>query len=489
MNNIKIFLSAFYETNKREFWLLVLFNILLGIIINAYPLNGMAQAIIIILMALKNISFLRSASVMPSISSDFDRYSWKYFQGLPLNKEELILCLIISNLFVMFPGLVWVMSFFIQLSGMFVDAKEVRFDVVLAIKVFLCLVPILVMVSTMSLSNLITFPRKQYSKNDPRHVFFYKVKTAVVGVTVMLYAITAYIYLSEFTQIDLVPYIGKALKFIFRQSTWWLVPALALMATLTYFGTLKVWQNEKKSYVKIDWQHKRDFSIIAVCIALVWVPVKVLDLFTPDEYLQGKIVNAVYKEDFRKVEALIKAGEDINEVNKFGMTPLLVAAIHGHEFMYYFLEQRGAKAEGVAKIKGDKILSGLNVYLAAIRSGNMNLAKHFLKPGSNPNEMNKENKWHAIHYAASYCKPKLLDLLIEKKADLNVVNADGQTALHLAAKDSCFASVVLLLDAGADPGIVDNKKKLAMDYATKSGYKSRDLDFYMQKRARLPAGK
>ncbi len=103
--------------------------------------------------------------------------------------------------------------------------------------------------------------------------------------------------------------------------------------------------------------------------------------------------------------------------------------------------------------------------------------------------MNMHNHWYPIHYASNFCKPKMVDLLIEMKAELNVKDKLGRTPLHLAAKSGCFASVALLLDAGADSKIEDNERKLATDYAETYGYMSKELAFYIDKRSRRPAGK
>lgn len=489
--NIKTFLSAFYETNKREFWLLIVFNIVLGLIVNLYDFNGLVKACIIILMALKNLSFLRSASVMPSVSSDFDRYSWKYFQGLPLNKEELIISLMISNIFVMFPGLVWLMSFFIQIASLFADNKE-KVDYIVQLKIFLCLLPVLLIISSMSLVNLITFPRKQYSKNEPKAVFLHKVKVVAFSATGFLYFLLGCVYFNEVTGIDLAMYFEKTLQFIFKQSTWWLFPALIAMAVVNYYYAISTWQNELKSYLKIDWNPKRDVSALSLCVALIWAPIHSLDLMTPEEFVDGKIVNAIYKGDYKKVKALIEAGHDINEINLYGYNPALTAASKGHLAMFKLLEEKGAKLDGSVNVRKRKQLSsGLSIFNAAIRSGNSQFVSYLLKKGFNANEKNSHNQWSPLHYAAKTCRPEIIDLLIANKAELNVKDKLGRTPLHLAADIGCFGSVALLLDAGANPNVVDNKNKVALNYAEegKAKYNNRDLRFYLEKRSRAPANK
>lgn len=479
--NIKTFFLAFYETNKREFWLLIGSNIFLGFILNYYDLNGLVESAIIIVMALKNLSFLRSASVMPSVSSDFDRYSWKYFQGLPLNKEELIISLMLTNLFVMFPAVIWLMSFFIQIAGIF-DTGRDTIDYLHQLKIFLCLIPVLFIISSMSLINLITFPRKQYSKNEPKAVFLHKIKVMTIGCTGVFYFVLVSIFFDNLTGIEISRYFSASVEFIYNQSTWWLVPVLVLVATANYFNAVAVWQNEIRSYKKIVWQPKRDLSILSLCVALVWVPINQLDLRTPEEYAEGKVVNAIYKKDFKKAKQLIDDGQDVNLANSYGITPLLTASGSKNLDMVRYLIDKGADLSTKSK-------TGSTVLINAIGSGNEEVTKFLLKQKGDFHQASGKFGRYPIHHATRECKPEMVDLLIEFKVDLNVQDKNGQTPLHIAAKSGCFGSVALLLDAGVKTDILDKEKNLAAYYASKSDSSQKGLDFYIEKRSRMPASK
>lgn len=488
MNNIKTFFFAFYQLNKRDFWFLIALNIVMGIVINLYPFHAFVKAGIIIVMAGLIFNFMRSASVMPSVSSDFDRYSWKYFQGLPLNKQELLIALVLSDLFVMFPSLVWLMSFFKQMADLFIGTPE-SWKISLPVKIFLGLIPFLLCISLSSMKNLITFPRKQYSKVDPKIAFFVFIKRAAIWATSLLYFWMFVDYGSDYVNWAA---FRPAAQWIYKNfppiHSWYIIPVLCAAVVFQFFQTLKIWQDEKRSYIKIDWQPKRDFSIIGLFLVLFWVPVKLSDFGTPDIYQKSALVNAIYKGDLKKADVLLGKGEDINKANEFGFSPLMVAAREGDFYSFRWLIKRGAKIQGLTKSK-DRDQSGLTIFLAAVKGGNHEMVEYLLKKGIDPNEMNKETKSWAIHYATRRCKPKIVDLLIESKANLKVVNAIKQTALHTAASEGCFPSVALLLDAGADPKIQDGKKKLAKDYVNSDRTSQRDLAFYLEKRTRAPASK
>lgn len=64
-----------------------------------------------------------------------------------------------------------------------------------------------------------------------------------------------------------------------------------------------------------------------------------------------------------------------------------------------------------------------------------------------------------LHLAAEDGNVGCVRLLLQAKADCNVVNARGQTPLHLAALSQSAESVAALLDAGARLEIQDMDEK------------------------------
>ncbi|MCE2688215.1 MAG: ankyrin repeat domain-containing protein [Rickettsiales bacterium] len=76
--------------------------------------------------------------------------------------------------------------------------------------------------------------------------------------------------------------------------------------------------------------------------------------------------------------------------------------------------------------------------------------------------------------ASRFGRRKILKLLIgaiEEKEDLNIQDCDGQTALinayhcHVFSLDKRAEIIEILIKAGADRSIKDNKGKTALDYA------------------------
>ena len=133
--------------------------------------------------------------------------------------------------------------------------------------------------------------------------------------------------------------------------------------------------------------------------------------------------------------------------------------------------------------------TGLNVFLLAISGKNAQLVEHLLKKGHNPDQKNEIRNYYAIHMAAGSCQTKVLDLLIEHRADLKVLNKDGRTALHSAVRFKCFGSVVSLIDAKINPLIKDNDHKIALDYLKNGSDTNKEMAYFIEKRTREPAGK
>lgn len=70
--------------------------------------------------------------------------------------------------------------------------------------------------------------------------------------------------------------------------------------------------------------------------------------------------------------------------------------------------------------------------------------------------------------AAKTGYPNILKALIDARADVNATNKDGQTALMLVAQKGLFSSVIILLEAGANRNLKDNKEQKAADLALQS---------------------
>jgi len=158
-------------------------------------------------------------------------------------------------------------------------------------------------------------------------------------------------------------------------------------------------------------------------------------------------------------------GVDVNAKGKKGATPLMVALDHDHEDCAKLLIEKGAdinssSGEGSwnpassAAYKGDvKAMK----FLVANSKGKLNL-----------DEPVKDAKgYHAIHFAAA-SKDNAVELLktvLDAGADIDALNENGQTALHIATFWNNAEAVKLLLDRGANKTIKNKSGRTAEQLA------------------------
>ncbi len=136
--------------------------------------------------------------------------------------------------------------------------------------------------------------------------------------------------------------------------------------------------------------------------------------------------SAASKGDTQMVLEALKAGADVNSVDKYGGTPLMTAARWANTDMIRFLLKHGATVDSPRSEAGRTAL---------------------------------------LVTCAYYGGSEICRMLIDAGADVNATAADGTTALMLAATN-CKADVVeLLIGKGADKTLRDKKGKTALDYA------------------------
>lgn len=175
------------------------------------------------------------------------------------------------------------------------------------------------------------------------------------------------------------------------------------------------------------------------------------ELATPPEMLRGGLDWAVAHDQLARVRLLTQHGVDIHAPDGDGHTPAEVAALCGNSDIVAYLVGRGAAPPG---------LQGVDGLLAAVMAGDRTRALAF--PAAVVAEL-RERPW-LIVWAASRGRPAAVALLLDLGVDVNALGrADvpgeqpWQTALHTAAGDGNLDLLRLLLAAGADPNLRDNR--------------------------------
>ncbi|MEQ1579702.1 MAG: ankyrin repeat domain-containing protein [Steroidobacteraceae bacterium] len=248
------------------------------------------------------------------------------------------------------------------------------------------------------------------------------------------------------------------------------------------------------------------------------------DVNAPDIDGTTPLMAAVHERDTAMIQTLIAAGAAVEATNRYGATALQTAARNGDARSADLLLKAGANP-GAAMPEGETVLMAaartgnidlINALLAGGKgkSGDMNKADPNYKEGwkgqtalmwaaaeghadaiaaliaggANPNEFSAEiivpqpnperrsggfvypnipkGRMVALHFAARNGKLEAAKALVNGKADLNLVDADGSTAVILAALNGHPDVAVALLEAGADPKVADKFGRTALFVAT-----------------------
>jgi ankyrin repeat protein len=216
---------------------------------------------------------------------------------------------------------------------------------------------------------------------------------------------------------------------------------------------------------------------------------------------------AVRADDQELVRLLLRAGADARAPNRYGVTPLQLAAINGSVTTAQALLDAGANPNA-ALPEGETIL------MTAARTGQPDLLRVLLDRGA---DLNAREKWYgetALIWAAAENHPDAVRVLLDRGADVNQISApltfarrrsgqsvlplgrwtplmyaarenaldtgrvlvtahanlnvpdpDGATALVIAIINANYDFAAYLIDAGADPNVVDKDAGMGPLYA------------------------
>lgn len=205
------------------------------------------------------------------------------------------------------------------------------------------------------------------------------------------------------------------------------------------------------------------------------------------------------------VHSLLTHSADVHASSK-GFTPMHIAALTAQEQLVSILLSHGAKATGIPVITAYWGLSPETVDLLLIRGANISAtdSRHnktaltwtaeigsfatlevLLRHGSNVHHQDNEG-FSALHYAGAHSRNKFITLLLDAGADPNLLDWQGRTPLiRLASAGLSYLAgrcwnpsaaeradaATLLLNAGCDPSVKDVHGNLAVHYAAGRGYR------------------
>jgi len=160
-----------------------------------------------------------------------------------------------------------------------------------------------------------------------------------------------------------------------------------------------------------------------------------------------------------KVHRLVEEGMDINALNEKGKTVLHLASAIGRYSLVKYLVEHGANVH----IKDKEHKTPL---IYAIEKNRIKVIMYLSKIVNKQEEEKDESLFEAaksgdmdfVAYALS-------------RSDINRVNKDGKTALHVASEAGQFEIAAFLLNLGANKTLLDYDGRTALNYAKLSGKK------------------
>jgi ankyrin repeat protein len=137
---------------------------------------------------------------------------------------------------------------------------------------------------------------------------------------------------------------------------------------------------------------------------------------------------SLVRPDIEFVKSLLADGNDVNERNTLGSTPLMLAAATGHVEIVELLLMSGAEINSADK-------NGQTALILALARRHLKTANLLLSvPGVDVNCKTTQNMT-ALMYAVAAGDANLALRIIELGADLGVINAWKQSALTIAQKN------------------------------------------------------
>ncbi|KAK0058203.1 ankyrin repeat domain-containing protein 50, partial [Biomphalaria pfeifferi] len=172
--------------------------------------------------------------------------------------------------------------------------------------------------------------------------------------------------------------------------------------------------------------------------------------------------------DIKIIKLLIDNGASVNQKCADGYPPLSLAASSNRDAVITHLIKKGADVNGVDS------KYGMTPLMFAAIAGNVYIVRQLLKYNA---DLDITDKWDytAIMLSVQFKKYLVVLALIEEGADVNKASGfDGKSALILAAESNCCYTINILLEIGADVNYrkpIHKRGTTALMIAAQNGFK------------------
>jgi ankyrin repeat protein len=164
---------------------------------------------------------------------------------------------------------------------------------------------------------------------------------------------------------------------------------------------------------------------------------------------------AVHADDVATVQKLLARGVDPNWPNEKGVPALILSIqLETAKMPLLLISQPQIQLEA-------QTTDGETALMMAAFLNRLDVAEALIERGA---EVNRKG-WTALHYAATKGHIAMMRLLLEHNAYIDAEAPNGNTPLMMAAQFAPPLATKLLLEEGADPNLVNNLQRSALDLA------------------------
>lgn len=188
--------------------------------------------------------------------------------------------------------------------------------------------------------------------------------------------------------------------------------------------------------------------------------------------------HAVQLDDDQTVASLLKRGFDPNTIERDRGDSGLMIAIRENAMRVFMVLLNARDIE-----LDQKASNGDTPLMLAAFKANKPAVKALLEKGAAVNRPG----WTPLHYAAAAGDNEIVQMLLDKSANLDARSPNGTTPIMMAARGSHILTVKLLLDSGADATLKNQQGMTAIDFARQAGDKQivEGLTYRLKKAGKL----